>query len=175
MKVYNTEIILKYINKKGKIKILGEEFVDNNKNNCKIIYNGIEKELNSCIINDNESNEIEIKLKIYKDIIDMSKMFSDCKDLNSISDLSKLNTNNVYNMSSMFEYCESLKSIPDISNWNTSNVCDMNGMFSGCGSLKSIPDISKWNTNKVYDMNGMFYGCESLKSLPDISKWKKKC
>ena len=96
MKVYNTEIILKYINKKGKIKILGEEFVDNNKNNCKIIYNGIEKELNSCIINDNESNEIEIKLKIYKDIIDMSKMFSDCKDLKSISDLSKLNTNNVY-------------------------------------------------------------------------------
>ena len=42
----------------------------------------------------------------------------------------------------MFSHCKSLQHLPDISNWNTSNVCDMSDMFSHCKSLQYLPDIS---------------------------------
>ena len=43
-------------------------------------------------------------------------------------------------MSYMFSWCKSLKSLPDISNWDTKNVNDMRYMFSGCDSLRKIPN-----------------------------------
>ena len=59
---------IKNKNQNNKIKIFGEEFVNNNKNNCKIIYEGKEVELKSFIeiennkIKKGDSIEIEIKL-----------------------------------------------------------------------------------------------------------------
>ena len=101
-------------------------------------------------------------------------MFSECRSLISLPDISKWNTNNVINMFCMFggkrSGCSSLISLPDISKWNTNNVTNMDGMFYNCSSLISLPDISKWNTNNVTDMINMFYNCSSLISLPDISK-----
>ena len=41
----------------------------------------------------------------------------------------------------MFTECKSLESLPDISNWNTKKVTDMNQLFTDCFSLKSLPDI----------------------------------
>ena len=60
------EIIYKP-NKDGKVQIFGEKFVQNNKQNCKIIYNNKEYELKE-YINDidkeyNNKDEIKIKLK----------------------------------------------------------------------------------------------------------------
>ena len=52
-------------------------------------------------------------------------------------------------MNSMFSYCKTLSSLPDISKWNTSNVNGMSGLFDGCEALSSLPDISKWNTSNV--------------------------
>ena len=43
-------------------------------------------------------------------------------------------------MNHMFSYCKSLKSLPDISNWDTKNVNNMSYMFDGCNSLKKIPN-----------------------------------
>ena len=57
----------------------------------------------------------------------------------------------------MFSGCKSLSSLPDISKWNTNNVTDMREMFSGCKSLSSLPEISKWNTKNVKNMSYMFY------------------
>ena len=134
MKNGKNEIILKYKNEKGKIKILGEEFVKANKKSCRIIYNDKEKELTSFIFN-NESNEkdiIEIKIKIYKELNNMSYMFSNCEFLNCFSDILKWNTSQVNNMSSMFSNCKYLKFLPDISNWDTSHVSNMSSMFSNC-------------------------------------------
>ena len=44
----------------------------------------------------------------------MGKMFSGCSSLNSLPDISKLNTQNVTTMDSMFHDCRSLNSLPDI-------------------------------------------------------------
>ena len=65
-------------------------------------------------------------------------------------------------MSHIFYGCNSLISLPDISKWNTENVYNMSYLFYGCNSLKSLPDISQWDTSNVEDMSYMFYGCNLL-------------
>ena len=62
----------------------------------------------------------------------------------------------------MFSWCRSLSSLPDISKWNTNYVTKMNGMFDKCSLLSSLPDISKWNTIKVTDMSNMFDECSNI-------------
>jgi len=167
---------IKYkINKNNKIKIFGDDFVKNNKNNCSFIFNGKEKELDTYLkLDSNEisSNYIEITLKRAKNITNMSYIFSGCDSLSSTSDFSNWNTFNVTNMSYMFFGCEFLEELPNISYFNTNNVKDMSFMFSGCKHLKKIPDISSWNTSNVTNMSNMFSYCSSLKFLPEnISKW----
>ena len=119
-------------------KIFDSHFINNNKDKCKMIIDNKEYELmeefNIEGLNNN-NNILEIELKIYQTITDISFMFY---------------------------RCSSLISLPDISKWNTDKVIDMSWMFYGCSSLSSLPDISKWNTDKVIDMSGMFEGCSSL-------------
>ena len=40
----------------------------------------------------------------------------------------------------MFSWCKSLESLPDISKWVTENVNNMSGIFYGCDG-KIIPNI----------------------------------
>ena len=103
-------------------------------------------------------------------ILNMSYMFSGCKSLISLPDISKWNTTYTTKMSNLFSQCNSLLSLPDISKWDTSNVKDMSHMFRGCINLITIPDISKWNTSNVINLNHLFYECINLISIPDISK-----
>ena len=131
------EIAIQYkieniVNSKN-IRIFGDKFVENNKEICKIILNENEIELCSHLnINANQLNNgiFEIRLKGINKITNMSNMFksefNDSIPLSSLSDISKLNTQNASNMSFMFYYCESLSSLPDISNWDTKNVTNMN-------------------------------------------------
>ena len=53
---------------------------------------------------------------------------------------------NLTDMSYMFSGLKSLKSIPKISKWNTKNVKYTHNMFYGCSSLNPFPDLSKWKT-----------------------------
>ena len=168
------EINIIYKVKGNKAKLFSEYFVNNNKNNCKLIINGKEQQLiekYSFGIFSTKKDVLEIKLKGITNITNMCNMFHGCSSLSSLPDISKWDTSNVTNMSLMFHGCSSLSSLPDISKWNTSNVTNMMRMFSNCSSLSSLPDISKWDTSNVTDMNWMFHCCSSLSSLPDISKW----
>ena len=171
-----TNDLIEKLNKSGETvsekKIFGENFVKNNKNKCKMIINGKEKELCSYLDNENINNEkLEIKLKGINKIIDSSYMFCGCISLISLPDILNWKVNNINNMMCMFVLCQKLTYLPDISKWNTNNVTNMNGMFAIFLSLTSLPDISKWNTNNVTNMGCMFYQCSSLTSLPDISNW----
>ena len=198
----NNEInlIYKVDTKKKEVRLFNNDFIEKNKNSCRMIINGIEEELKELIKfpADKIIDKFQIKLKGIANITDISSMFRWCKSLISIPDIAKWNTSNITNMNGMFYKCESLSplpdiskwnisyvndisnmfyrcssltSLPDISNWNTNNVTNISSMFSGCLSLLSLPEISKWNTVNVIDMNGIFYKCSSLLSLPDISKW----
>ena len=87
------EILIKYLIKKDddKINIFGENFVKNNKDKCKYMFENKEYELTKefDLTNYNKSNKIlEIKLNgIYK-VIDMSYLFHDCGSLMEVPDIS---------------------------------------------------------------------------------------
>ena len=172
------EINIKYLIKKNEegIKLFGEEFVNNNKENCVLTFNNKDYELCDYIkydeykINKNEGI-FEVVLKEKKKITNMSHMFCDCESLKCISNIDNWDTQNVTNMSSMFMLCNSLCSLPDTLDWNTSKVTDISYMFSTCKKLTEIPNISKWDISNVNNAKGMFKRCESLKLLPDISNW----
>ena len=168
------EIKLKYmILDYDYLRIFSKKFVENNKQNCKLVINEEEKELSEYIDIKKmkiKNNILKIKLKEIKPISDMSYMFYECRALSSIK-FSKWNSNNILNMKFMFSVCTSLISIIDISKLDTSKVISMKGTFQLCQGLMTLPDISNWNTNNVTDMSYLFNGCSSLISLPDISKW----
>ena len=160
MNIDEINIIYKIEEKDKAIKLFDKNFVENNKNNCKLIINGKEKELKEMYnfgLFNTKKDLLEIKLKGITNITNLSNMFEGCSSLSSLADISKWNTSNVKRMDYMFYGCSSLSSLPDISKWNTSNVIRMYGMFYGCSSLSSLDNIiSKWNTSNVTDLNYIF-------------------
>ena len=170
------EITLKYIINKNEeyVDIFGYKFVERNKNNCYIKYEGEKLPLCQKLkIKDEQKDKeiIEIKLIGFNNIKNMSRMFNYCNSLSPLSNFSKCDLSNVTNISFLFSNCSELKSLPDISNWKTHNIQRMHNVFEECSSLISLPDISKWDTSNVDIMSKMFYKCSSLTSLPDISLW----
>ena len=108
------EIIYEINKDKNELKIFDSKFIQNNKNCLMIIDNRINEVKENHIINDKRKN-LKILLFNYKVNNDMSYMFYKCKQLSSISDISKWITNTVINMSYMFYGCKKLSSLPDIS------------------------------------------------------------
>ena len=104
------------------------------------------------------------------DVTNMSHMFQDCYQLESL-DVSNFNTANVTSMSYMFANCLSLKGL-DVSNFNTAKVINMHYMFSYCASLTNL-DLSNFNTAKVRAMSNMFEGCSRMTGL-DLSSFTFK-
>ena len=158
------------------IKLFGEEFVKNNKENCILMIDGIEHELcekiNRSDLKSIKKNILKIKIKEIKKITDMSYMFSNCSTLVNLPNISEWDTSSVTNMKKMFDNCEALSILPDISKWDTSNVTDLSYMFNNCISLSSLPNISNWKTTKVSDMSNMFLDCKESLNIP--AKFKNK-
>jgi len=121
-KVNEITAIYKVNDEKNKIRIFGSDFVKNNKDKCKIIY----------------ENEI----------YDLTEYFN-IKPKNDNLRIILKGIRNITNMSYIFSKCSSLLSLPDISLWNTSKVTDMNNMFNGCSSLLSLPDFLILDASKV--------------------------
>ena len=169
---YNEINILYKVDNLKKIKIFGDTFVEKNRNNCKIIFNKQEYELNEYFDLDNivlNENILKIKLKEINNITDMSCMFQSCEQLLALPDIHKWNTENITHMSNLFNGCN-MTNLPDISKWDTRNVTHLNGIFSHL-KMSNLPDISKWNTKSLTNIRGMFYYSDKLNSIPDISEW----
>ena len=98
-------------------------------------------------------------------VTDMSCMFFNCDELESVGDISKWDVSNVANMSRMFYNCRSFNQY--ISSSDVSNVTNMRSMFNGCNIFNQ--DISNWDVSKVTDMDYMFYKCNTFNQ--DISSW----
>ena len=72
------------INKENNIKIFGSEFVENNKNKCKMIIDNKEYEISEIYdVKSNNNNKLNIKINGINNITDMSYMFNDCLSLTS--------------------------------------------------------------------------------------------
>ena len=93
-------------------------------------------------------------------ITDMSHMFMNCNNLQTIP---LIDTSNVTNMEAIFSKCSNLQTIPLL---NTSNVTNMTEMFSECKNLQTMPSL---DTSKVTGMYNMFHQCFSLVSIPALN------
>ena len=136
---YNDEISIIYKIEKysQRIKIFGYDFINNNKNKCKIKIKGKIIELKEYYDIENDSDKDEIQ--------------------QSILEIKFYGINKIIDMSYMFYRCNLLFSLPDISKWDVSNVINMRCMFSECKSLTSLSGIEKWNTKNVTNMCRMFH------------------
>ena len=99
----------------------------------------------------------------FNGVIDMSNMFSNCGNLQTIP---MIDTSNVISMCFMLNDCPYLQTIPQL---NTSNVIDMSFMFYQCASLQTIPQL---NTSNVTNMSFMFYSCYDLRTIPSLDTSK---
>ena len=114
------ELNLIYKDKDDEIRIFGDDFVKNNKDNYKIVI---------------KERIYELCSKIKKDKIEVNKEGYFEIKLNGIK--------NIIKAKSMFSSCSSLTSLPNIDKWDTSKVTDMGCMFKSCSSLTSLPNIYK--------------------------------
>ena len=48
----------------------------------------------------------------------------------------------------MFSECKLLSKLPDLSKWDTSKVSNFSYMFNECESLTYLPDISIWDNSE---------------------------
>ena len=126
------EITIKYkASKNCNLNIFNSEFVKNNSENCKIVYENNTYNLSEYfdLKNIQIADELEIKLT---------------------------GINNIKDASHMFQKCTSLIEIPDICYWDVINLKDISNMFYGCTSLSEAPDISNWNTENIENMSNLF-------------------
>ena len=92
---------------------------------------------------------------------DVNSMFYNCNSLKSLY-LNKFDINKVVNMSYMFYNCIKLSTLSH--NFGTSITKDMKGMFQNCESLTSI-SLSNFRSTAVQVTWNMFKGCKSLQTL----------
>ena len=175
------------INRKYDFKrILGEEFVRNNKNKGKMIYKNKKYPLKSLFqLKDIINDRLKIQILLSKDCSNKSFMFKDCIFLTEIkiaNNRKYINKKNLYNEKRNYIVNHNYNNIDDYlqkinrNKFNNYLKCNikisaMNEIFSNCFSLKKLPDISNWDTSNVIDMSKLFYKCFSLSLLPDLSKW----
>ena len=167
----NKTIIITYkTNKRGKLKIFGDKFVqNNNKNICIKEEKNLEptKLAGAKKINE-EINTIT--LEINEDLSDLSHMFHGCEDFYEIS-IQNFKMKKITNFSAMFCECSSLTNIESLKNWDVSAGTNFQFFFRGCKKLQSLKDLENWNVEKGKNFRGMFTGCSSLKSLVGLKKW----
>ena len=109
VKLNQMTIIYKIKPTDSRIKIFGKMFIQNNKKNCKILLNNDLQEIIEDLFIDEtmkQKNKLEIILFETKPINMMSGMFSNCKSLISLPDISEWDFKNVTNINTMFSYCD---------------------------------------------------------------------
>ena len=88
----------------------------------------------------------------FEGITDMSNMFYNCDNLQTIPEI---DTSIVSNMSFMFYDCNKLQTIPLL---DTSKVSNANDMFHYCRSLKTLPN--NFNFGICTNLSDMFYSSD---------------
>lgn len=99
-------------------------------------------------------------------ITDGSYLFTNCKNLTNVSELTNCTVSNPLKMSSMFYGCSSLTTIPNFVNSATG---DMSSCFYNCGKLTALPNI---NTHDVTSMAALCYNNQRLTQFPSYDTYQ---
>ena len=180
-------------NKKNKLKIFDNKFIEKNKDKSKIIYKGEEYGLKEYLEeidkNYNRKDIIKFILVIKNNNLDMSYMFQGCDKLiyvsdntNSFSHLSSFNSiDNSYTFnSSSSSFIESKKCDYIMDNTNGLSLVQISTIQkeSSLNINSQINDNSLINNSSlnrpiinVINLCNMFSGCNSLISFINVLKW----
>ncbi len=101
--------------------------------------------------------------------IDVSYMFNGDEKLTSL-DLTNFNPRQATDFSAMFSNCKALKNMGNLSKWTGSNATNVTYMFNGCDALESL-DLTNFNPRQATNLSAMFSYCGSLKDLSSINSW----
>ena len=176
------------------IRILGKDFVKNNKNKGKLIINNKKYKLKE-FINSNEikNDIIKINMILSKELSNIShlfdncsklKEFSFCDDIRFIDDKEPhlLEEYNDYDNDIYFNFNEN--SSDNFSEHSLYKNLRIDDIYSNCSTITNKTE-EKYNNSTIndirdkiiicehnyyYDMSYMFYNCRSLLSLPEILK-----
>ena len=177
-----------------RIRLFGNKFVEKNRDKCKIIYKNKEYKLTEFFENiDNNyqdyENQINIKLRILNDIIDMSYMFYECHTLlsfiflpendrqnsnpklNPIPSPEKSNSNSdsleENEIKDMYYGCKKIPMKEDISSVHKSDTS--NHIFKISSSDKNNSQ-SKYFDPMIIILSNVFKNCESLMLFTNESR-----
>ena len=177
----------------NKFRILGEDFVKNNRNKGSLIINNKKNPLKDIIIIDN-IKENKIQMILSKNIYNKSFMFKKCNFLEIISfssisekkeksqnEIAPANDGDIQNKKETES--QNTKIRTDESSWfypETNNFI-LTSEISYANEENLDNSIILYYNNKLKYLKEnytifeeLFSECESLKSLPDISKWNTK-
>ena len=87
----------------------------------------------------------------------LPSIFNGCTSLTTL-DVSNWDISNVTEMTSLFCNCTNLQTIKGLENWNTSSVYSIVDMFKNCKALSDFPNIQNWNLSNCAQFDGLFYG-----------------
>ena len=167
---YKKEINLGYfVKNKGTYNIFGEKFVNNNKNNIKMLIDGNQNKLTSKWEFKKGENIITILIK--NKLKNLSHMFHSCKYLKDISELKYLDVKEITDFSCMFNGCSSLSDIQSLQNWDVSNGNNFSNMFRECSKLSDITPLFNWDVSSCTNFEGIFLGCSLLVNIKPLQKW----
>ena len=110
-KIINIHYYLDYYD--DEIRIFGNKFIQNNKENCKILKEDnslreLEEFENVSLFSRMMFLDYTIKIIILNPLTNLSYMFHECKRLYEVPDIDKLDTSQVKDMSYMFSGCDIL-------------------------------------------------------------------
>ena len=158
-------------NKEGEGDIFGKKFVENNKNNIKLIINENENKIDLIRRYKLKKGENNIKIIIKNKITNLEYMFEYCKSLINIEELKYLDTKDINNFSYMFFGCSSLSDIKGLQNWDVSKGKNFSNMFRGCSSLSDIKALENWDVSNGKNFIAMFCGCSLLSDINGLRNW----
>lgn len=98
--------------------------------------------------------------------------FANCYNLETITGIENLNTEEMTDMNQMFYACSSLITL-DLTRFNTAKVADMGDMFGRCRRLTTILASDLFVTTAVKPNDDMFEDCFSLKGAVEYDANKK--
>ena len=140
-----------------------------NKIHVKFIFKKILNDLSFMFFNCKNLESINLSSYDMTNITDMKCMFSGCTNLKYV-DLTSLNTNNDIDLAYMFSGCLSLISFKFPSFEHKINVTNLACLFFNCSSIEEV-NLSSLNTIKVKDMNRLFSACHNIKTI-NISSFR---
>ena len=157
------------IGEKGYVKILGEKFVELNKDKVELEINGKKVDLCSKYKLNKGKNEVIFFFK--EKLEDFSYLFYEVESLSDISGLETWDTSNAKNFAHLFSGCGRLTSIHPLLKWETGSVINFSCIFMNCTSLKDISTLKNWNVSNGNFFSYIFYNCSELEDLEGVENW----